>query len=222
MTLHLIKLCKHFYTSIYSHHHHVPQVWISLTLSRPFSLLFIASGRSSGPHPVSSHSCWMYVRAGRPAFARPYVEVHRSTSLMSLSLLLQQCPACPGSSNLYSFCDGRAGGRIVGALWSVATRTYSTLLATFLSSCRLASSPAVQLASKKCIHTAVSSNHIIFYTFSFPWIMQWQILDIKHLMNDRLHLKYIFHHHQSVLIVQIPLILFQYLSLLVIILDGVI
>ena len=36
----------------------------------------------------------MYVRAGRPAFARPYVGVHRSTSLMSSSLLLQQCSAC--------------------------------------------------------------------------------------------------------------------------------
>ena len=36
----------------------------------------------------------MYVLAGRPAFARPYVGVHRSTSLMSSSLLLQQCPAC--------------------------------------------------------------------------------------------------------------------------------
>ena len=36
----------------------------------------------------------MYVRAGRPAFARPCVAVHKSTSLMSLSLLLQQCPAC--------------------------------------------------------------------------------------------------------------------------------
>ena len=43
------------------------------------------------PYP---HSCWMYVQAGRPAFARPYVGVHRSTSLMSSSLLLQQCPAC--------------------------------------------------------------------------------------------------------------------------------
>ena len=31
----------------------------------------------------------MYVRAGRPAFAWPYVGVHRSTSLMSSSLLLQ-------------------------------------------------------------------------------------------------------------------------------------
>ena len=67
---------------------------ISLTLSRHFSLSFIASGRSSGLHPVSSHSYCMYVRAGCPAFARPYAGVHRSTSLMSSSLLLQQCPAC--------------------------------------------------------------------------------------------------------------------------------
>ena len=81
---------------ILNHHHHhvVPPAWISLTLSRHFSLSFIASGRSSGLHPVSSHSCCMYVRAGRPTFARPYVGVHRSISLMSSSLLLQQCPAC--------------------------------------------------------------------------------------------------------------------------------
>ena len=59
-----------------------------------FSLSFIASGRSSGLHPVSSHSCCMYVRAGRLAFDWPYAGVHRSTSLTSSSLLLQQCPAC--------------------------------------------------------------------------------------------------------------------------------
>ena len=77
------------------HHHHVALVArISLTLSRHSSLSFIALGRSSGQHPVSSHSCWMYVRAGCPAFARPCVGVHKSTSLMSSSLLLQQCPAC--------------------------------------------------------------------------------------------------------------------------------
>ena len=55
------------------------------------------------PDPLSPllpivHHLWqvlsMYVRAGRPAFARPYVGVHKSTSLMSSSLLLQQCPAC--------------------------------------------------------------------------------------------------------------------------------
>ena len=78
----------------YHHHHVVLLARISLTLSRHFFLSFIASGRSSGLHPVSSHSCCMYVQAGCPAFARPYVGVHRSTSLMSSSLLLQQCPAC--------------------------------------------------------------------------------------------------------------------------------
>ena len=61
---------------------------ISLTLSRHFSLSFITSSRSSGLHPVSSHSCC------RPAFARLHVCVHRSKSLMSSSLILQQCPAC--------------------------------------------------------------------------------------------------------------------------------
>ena len=79
---------------IYHHHHVLPLARVSLTLSRYFSLSFIAFGKSSGLHPVSSHSCRMYVRAGPPAFARPYAWVHRSTSLMSLSLLLQQCPAC--------------------------------------------------------------------------------------------------------------------------------
>ena len=78
-----------------SHHHHIALVArISLILSRHSSLSFIALGRSSGQHPVSSHSCWMYVRAGCPAFARPCVGVHKSTSLMSSSLLLQQYPAC--------------------------------------------------------------------------------------------------------------------------------
>ena len=76
------------------HHHIVLAARISLTLSRHSSLSFIALGRSSGQQPVSSHSCWMYVRAGRPAFARPCVGIHKSTSLMSSSLLLQQCPAC--------------------------------------------------------------------------------------------------------------------------------
>ena len=82
--------------AVYHHHHHhvVPPARISLILSRHVSLSFIAFGWSSGLHPVSSYSCCMYVRTGRPAFAWPYAGVHRSTSLMSSSLLLQQCPAC--------------------------------------------------------------------------------------------------------------------------------
>ena len=150
----------YIYIYIYPHHyyHVVPQARISLTLSRHFSLSFIASGRSSGLHPVSSHSCCMYVRAGRPAFARPYVGVHWSTSLMSSSLHLQQCPAClvrltwivfvlggrwPYSCCFVRGCLQEAGDRIVGALWGVAARTCSILLATFLCNCLLASSPAV-------------------------------------------------------------------------------
>ena len=86
----------YIYIHIYIHHHHhiVLAARVSLTLSRNSPLSSIALGRSSGQHPVSSHSCWMYVRAGRPAFARPCVGIHKSTSLMSSSLLLQQCPAC--------------------------------------------------------------------------------------------------------------------------------
>ena len=133
---------SHNLLSCHHHHHVVPLAQISLTLSRHFSLSFIASGRSSGLHSVSSHSCWMYVRAGRPAFARPYVGVHRSTSLMSSSLLLQQCPAClfrltwivfvMGGRWLYSWC-------LVGC----CHQDLFILLATFLCNCRLASSPAV-------------------------------------------------------------------------------
>ena len=101
-------LIKFYNTHIYHHHHHhhvLPLARISLTLSRHFSLSFITSGRSSGLHPVSSHSCCMYVRAGRPAFARPYVGVHRST--------YELVPASPavfcmsGSSSLDSFRDVR-------------------------------------------------------------------------------------------------------------------
>ena len=74
----------HAYSVLWNHHHHIVlAARISLTLSRHSSLSFIALGRSSGQQPVSSHSCWMYVRAGRPAFARPCVGIHKSTSLMS-------------------------------------------------------------------------------------------------------------------------------------------
>ena len=73
------------------HHHVAPSARISLTLTRN---PLLSSGSSSELHPVLAQSCCMYVRAGRLAFARPYEAVHWSTSLMSSSLLLQQCPAC--------------------------------------------------------------------------------------------------------------------------------
>ena len=60
----------------------------------------------------------MYVRAGRPAFVWPYVGVHRSRSLMSLSLASPTVSCMSGSSNLDSFHDGRQV-----AIWGVAART---------------------------------------------------------------------------------------------------
>ena len=88
MSIMFNEICIYIYIYIYilnnHHHHHIVLVArISLTLSRHFSLSFITSGWSSGLHPVSSHNCWMYVRAGRPAFDRPCVDVHKSISLMS-------------------------------------------------------------------------------------------------------------------------------------------
>ena len=87
---------------------------ISQTLSRHPSLSFIAFSRSSGLHTVSTQGCCMLVQADRPAFARSCEGVHRSTSLMSLSLLLQQCPTylvrlilivfVMGSRWPYSYC----------------------------------------------------------------------------------------------------------------------
>ena len=152
---------NHVYLICHHHHHHVvPPARISLTLSHLFSLSFIASGRSSGLHPISSQSCCMYVRAGRPAFARPYVWVHRSTSLMSLSLFLQQCPACLVRLTWIVLV---MGGRWPHSwyFWGVAARTCSILLSAFLCNCRLAFSPAFLLASKLCIHTAVSIRPLL-------------------------------------------------------------
>ena len=120
---------------------------ISPTLSRHFSPSFIASGRSSGATSRNPHiAAVLYVLPGRPAFARPYVGVHWSTSLMSSSLLLQQCLV--RLTWIVFVMGGRWAGCRIGALWGVAAWTYSILLAKFLSNCRLASSPAVLLASK--------------------------------------------------------------------------
>ena len=86
-----------------NYHHVMPSAQISLTLSRHPSLLSIISSRSSGLYPVSLLSCCMYVRA---AFARPCEGIHWSTSLISLSLHLQQCPASLARLTLIVFVMG--------------------------------------------------------------------------------------------------------------------
>ena len=115
-----LSLSLSIYIYMYHHHHVVPLARISLILSRHFSLSFIASGRSSGLHPVYSHSCCMYVLAGRPTFAWPYTGVHRSTSFMSSSLLLQQCSACLVRLTCIVI--------VMGGRWGVSARTCSYIV----------------------------------------------------------------------------------------------
>ena len=88
------------------HHHVVPPARISLTISRHFSLSFIASGLLGYilcPHiaAVCMFGLVVLLLLGHMR------GVHSSTSLKSSSLLLQQCPGVSGSSDLYSFRDGR-------------------------------------------------------------------------------------------------------------------
>ena len=64
----------------------------SLTLTRHPPLSSVAPGRSSRLHPVSAHSWCMEVFAGPSTLVYPCVSIHKRTSLMSSSLLLQQCP----------------------------------------------------------------------------------------------------------------------------------
>ena len=83
----------------------------------------------------------MDVRDGRPAFARPYVGVHRSTSLMSSSLLLQQCLECllrltwivfvTGGRWPYSWC---LVGCFCQDLFNIARRILVQLPSSFFSS----------------------------------------------------------------------------------------
>ena len=92
---------------------------LSLSLSR-FSLSLypslssIAPGSSPKLQPVSTYSWYQSVLAGQPMRARLCVKVYKKTSLMSLSLLIQQCPSCffpqtwivyeMGGKWLYSYC----------------------------------------------------------------------------------------------------------------------
>ena len=88
---------NHTQQNNHHHHHHIiPLARISLALSRHFSLWFIASGRSSGLYPVSSHSfCPAICRSPLEYITYELVPASPAVSCMS------------GSSNLDSFRDGR-------------------------------------------------------------------------------------------------------------------
>ena len=67
--------CAIFTFAIYHHHHIALVARISLTLSRHSSLSFIALGRSSGQHPVSS-PCHYYLNSLVPKWPRSYWLTH--------------------------------------------------------------------------------------------------------------------------------------------------
>ena len=80
----------------------------------PCVISCLSGGVGKYVYPVSVQSWTCLVLAGRPLLACPCVGIHRRTSLMSLSLLLQLCPAGlvrltwivyeMGSKWPYSFC----------------------------------------------------------------------------------------------------------------------
>ena len=75
---------------------------------------------------------------------------------MSSSLLLQQCPAYLVRLTLIVFVMG-VGGRTAAALWGVASRTCSKLLAAFLCSCCQAFF-SIRLVSVHVVHPYSSIN----------------------------------------------------------------
>ena len=81
-----------------------------------------------------------------PTFVRPCEEVHRSTSLMSSTLLPQKCPACLVRLIWIVFVMATAA-----VLWSVASRTCSIQFVAFLSNCR-EDFFSIRLVSVRVVH----------------------------------------------------------------------
>ena len=133
-----------YYKKYFHHHHHlvVPPARISLTplAIPPYRSSFPAGPRDYNPNPQRSAVCRFKLVT---LFFLGHVKgVHRCTSLMSSSLLLQQCPACLVRVTLIVF--------VMGGWWPYScffvgcgSKTCSILLAEFLYSCRQAFSPSV-------------------------------------------------------------------------------
>ena len=137
---------------IHHHHHHVGSpAQISLTLSRHLSLSSIAPGGCSRLYPVSAQSCCILALAGHPTFAHPYKGVHRSMLLMSLSLLLQQCPA-------YQVC----------LTWIVFVMAIQLLL------CGMLPLGLVQYCSQ---HSCVIAIKLLLHTFSVHVVHPYSSMD---------------------------------------------
>ena len=127
-----------------NHHHHVvPSVWISLTLSCHPLPIFHCLRQVLRATP-RIHTQLLYVGSSwSPCFCSA---IRRSTSLMSPSLLLQQCSACLVRLTLIVFV---MGGRCPYSccLMGCCLQDLFNIAAAFLCSCRQTLSPSVSLAS---------------------------------------------------------------------------
>ena len=101
----------YIYISSSSSSRDMPLEQIELTLSCHFSLSVITSGRSSGLHPVSSHSRWMYIRAGRPVLARPYIYIYKNSLSWDENMYI------------YIYCHPQTDCFVLSELFSVARPT---------------------------------------------------------------------------------------------------
>ena len=137
--------------------------WISLTLSHHSSLSSIVYGRSSRLHPVSVQNCCRYV-LDQLTLACPCKGIHKRLSLMSLSLLLQQCSACLvcfiwmvleiGGRRPYNCC-------FVACCFQDLFNIACSILVWFLSS--FFSMHFVCIHIKELIQSLLGRNHILFY-----------------------------------------------------------
>ena len=152
----------------------MPLAWISLTLSCHSSLSSITFGRSSRLYPVSVQNCCRWVLAVHTCEG-----VIRRMSLMSLSLLLHQSPACfvhliwmvleMGGRWWYSCCFVRC---CFQDLFNIAHSILVQLLSGFFS---------IRLVSVHVVHPYV--NLLKVYWMWHHLLIKWQPSEISRLLH---------------------------------------
>ena len=148
------------------HHHDVRLARISLTLSLHVSQSFIAS--------VSSHSCCMNARAGRPAFDWLYAGVHRSTSLTISSLFLQQCPACLVRQACIVF--------VIGGRWPYSWRRVGCCCQDLFNIARIIATNQNSFLSVRVL--GLLSSSLLFFSLRFGGCIHRPSLGVPCLSGD--------------------------------------
>ena len=146
---------------------------LALSLSHHPSTSAIALGKSTRRHPVFVPCWWMKIFASQWTLVCLCVGVHKRTSLMSSSLLLQQCHAY--LARLEWFVRWEVSGCITVVLYDAASRTCSKEHESLLGSFLLAFSQSVSLKSKRCNHAVILTGVVLYLSRYFimalsPWL----------------------------------------------------